>query len=75
MNESAHFDLCGLSALFLRSEIVLVRVIHQHMIFGAILRALNKAFYVIQVTHQELIYTNIHKTGFFAGFLAHIALF
>ncbi len=45
MNGSAHFDLCGLSALFLRSEIVLVRVIHQHMIFGAILRALNKAFY------------------------------
>ncbi len=45
INGSAHFDLCGLSALFLRSEIVLVRVIHQHMIFGAILRALNKAFY------------------------------
>ena len=45
MNESAHFDLCGLSALFLRPEIVLVRVIHKHGRFGAILRALNKTFY------------------------------
>ncbi|GEM_PF-3964189 len=48
MDDSAHFDLCGLSAIFLRPEIVLVRVIHQHMIFGAVLRALNMAFLVLK---------------------------
>ena len=58
MNESAHFDLCGLSALFLRSEIVLVRVIHQHMIFGAILRALNKAFYSCKSFIMSLLHPN-----------------
>ena len=58
MDESAHFDLCGLSALFLRSEIVLVRVIHQHMIFGAILRALNRAFYSFKSLIMNLLKPN-----------------
>ncbi len=74
MDESAHFDLCGLSALFLRPEIVLVWVIHQHMIFGAILRALNRGFLCHQVTYHEAYYTTSIKRDFL-WFLAHIALF
>ena len=39
-------SICAACRLyFLRPEIVSVWVIHQHILFGAILRALNRAFY------------------------------
>lgn len=58
MDGSAHFDLCGLSALFLRPEIVSVWVIHQHGRFGAILRALNRAFYSFKSLIMNLLKPN-----------------